>query len=94
MTKRHQLPLNFRVFLNANLAKIICLVGFFNAQVLALSETGDEVEAARNLFKSIRELDKSPSTIMIAEPPENRKKGLGFAIYNRLQRATEEINLD
>jgi L-threonylcarbamoyladenylate synthase len=50
-----------------------------------LSPTGDLNEAARNLFAAIRELDKKPVEIIMAElMPED---GLGRAINDRLRRA-------
>lgn len=50
-----------------------------------LSEEGSLHEAARNLFKVMRELDESDAQIIIAEPVPNH--GLGRAINDRLQRA-------
>jgi L-threonylcarbamoyladenylate synthase len=50
-----------------------------------LSESGDFHEAARNLFRVIRQIDKLDADIILAERfPES---GLGRAINDRLQRA-------
>lgn len=52
---------------------------------LWLSTKGQMREAAANLFKSLRELDKLEAELIIAEPlPE---EGLGRAINDRLRRA-------
>jgi L-threonylcarbamoyladenylate synthase len=54
-------------------------------QHLSLSETGDLHEAAANLFKMMRALDKSEFTsIAVMDVPET---GLGVAINERLRRA-------
>ncbi len=54
--------------------------------VFELSADGNLDEAARNLFKTMREIDHMPVQIIIAEKlPE---KGLGKAINDRLQRAS------
>jgi L-threonylcarbamoyladenylate synthase len=51
----------------------------------ALTEHQDMAEAARNLFRQLRELDASNLDLIIAEKvPEN---GLGAAINDRLSRA-------
>lgn len=50
-----------------------------------LSESGDLVEAAANLFGALRQLDRAPFTgIAVAPIPET---GLGVAINDRLRRA-------
>jgi L-threonylcarbamoyladenylate synthase len=55
------------------------------AQVLNLSETGDMLEAAANLFSMLRQLDAlSPSAIAVMPIPA---AGLGEAINDRLARA-------
>jgi len=51
-----------------------------------LSEKGDLAEAARNLYKALRQLD-TVSTIAIAPIP---RSGLGAAINDRLQRAAAD----
>lgn len=52
---------------------------------LVLSPTGSLEEAARNLFKALRELDRLAPDVILAElMPE---KGLGVAINDRLRRA-------
>jgi L-threonylcarbamoyladenylate synthase len=52
---------------------------------LALSETGDLAEAARNLFAALRSLDQADIELILAESvPE---EGLGRAINDRLRRA-------
>jgi L-threonylcarbamoyladenylate synthase len=51
-----------------------------------LSPSGDEEEAARNLFATLRALDASDAEFLIAEPwPHDH--GLGYAIADRLRRA-------
>jgi L-threonylcarbamoyladenylate synthase len=53
--------------------------------VMNLSETGDLLEAAANLFAALRLLDQSGATAIAVMPiPEN---GLGEAINDRLRRA-------
>lgn len=55
---------------------------------IVLSPTGSVVEAARNLFRALREMDKKPVDIILAEQvPE---AGLGRAINDRLQRAAAD----
>ncbi|WP_306262945.1 L-threonylcarbamoyladenylate synthase [Pararhizobium sp. IMCC21322] len=59
---------------------------------LDLSRSGDCVEAAANLFSMLRRLDAlHPDTIHVVAPP---RKGLGVAIYDRLQRASAPRNND
>jgi len=51
-----------------------------------LSPTGDTLEAAKNLFRYMRELDQSSAKLIFAEwVPES---GLGAAINDRLRRAS------
>jgi L-threonylcarbamoyladenylate synthase len=52
---------------------------------LALSESGDMHEAAKNLFSHLRKLDESDVDLIITEKVPN--EGLGKAINDRLQRA-------
>ena len=55
------------------------------AEIRQLSEKGDLVEAARNLFRQLRELDHAGLDLIVAETvPEH---GLGTAINDRLRRA-------
>ena len=54
--------------------------------VETLTETGDRGEAARNLFRKLRELDASDAEILFAEPVVSRE-GLDHAIADRLRRA-------
>ncbi len=63
-----------------------CMIpGTERARVMNLSEAGDLVEAAANLFGYLRELDVSGSrTIAVVTIPN---EGLGEAINDRLQRA-------
>jgi len=56
------------------------------AQVLSLSQSNDRSEAARNLFRMLRELDASDAEILFAEPVASRE-GLDHAIADRLARA-------
>ncbi|MGL4262406.1 MAG: L-threonylcarbamoyladenylate synthase [Afipia sp.] len=59
--------------------------GYQQASVMNLSEAGDLVEAAANLFSYLRELDAGGSrTIAVMTVPN---EGLGEAINDRLQRA-------
>jgi len=53
---------------------------------LNLSETGDLVEAAANLFAMLRQLDRSYARIAVAPIPMT---GLGLAINDRLARAAK-----
>ncbi len=54
--------------------------------VQALSDSGDLVEAATNLFQAMRKLDKMNLDFILAEPvPE---KGIGEAVMDRLRRAS------
>ena len=57
-----------------------------NAVTLSLSASGDRAEAARNLFKMLRELDSSDAEILFAEPVSSRD-GLDHAIADRLTKA-------
>jgi L-threonylcarbamoyladenylate synthase len=64
------------------------LAGAGHAVIAArsLSTSGDDVEAARNLFAALRELDEAnPDTILVEPWP--RAAGLGAAIQDRLARA-------
>jgi L-threonylcarbamoyladenylate synthase len=54
------------------------------AAALNLSESGDVVEAAANLFAHLRALDRGASAIAVMPIPE---QGLGEAINDRLRRA-------
>ena len=53
---------------------------------LNLSESGDLVEAAANLFHMLRKLDAEHDRIAVAKIPQ---KGLGEAINDRLKRAAQ-----
>ncbi|MCX6124175.1 MAG: L-threonylcarbamoyladenylate synthase [Proteobacteria bacterium] len=55
-----------------------------------LSESGDSIEAARNLFSLLRLMDESPSHIILAEIPASDSE-LWLAIKDRLQRASTKI---
>lgn len=68
------------------------LIGFGDIRGdTSLSETGDLIEAASNLFKALREADKTDAkTIAIAPIP---KQGIGIAINDRLDRAAAPRNL-
>lgn len=56
------------------------------AKVEALSQSGDSVEAARNLFSAMRRLDASDVELIVAHRVSD--DGLGLAINDRLQRAS------
>ncbi len=58
------------------------------AAVLNLSERGDVVEAAANLFAHLRALDRSGARCIAVMPVPN--EGLGEAINDRLRRAAVE----
>jgi len=55
----------------------------------SLTEDGDPQEAARRLFSTLRELDRSASGMILVEPcpPGEPQDGLEFAIADRLRRA-------
>lgn len=55
-----------------------------------LSQSGNLSENAKNLFGYMRELDADSSEVIFAEPPLS-KTGLGFAIHDRLFRASVKI---
>jgi L-threonylcarbamoyladenylate synthase len=57
------------------------------AIVRVLSPRGDAEEAARNLFAALRALDASTAQTLVTEPWPG-EEGLGFAIADRLRRAT------
>lgn len=60
----------------------------YNAIEFNLSEKGDLIEAAANLFTGLRTLDESQADVILcAELPE---EGLGIAINDRLRRAAAE----
>ena len=52
-----------------------------------LSVTGNLAEAARNLFSEMRWLDSSGAAFILAEPAPT-SEGLGYAISDRLKRAS------
>lgn len=54
-------------------------------QQFILSPTGTMEEAAKNLFRILREADRLKADVILAEPLPN--KGLGRAINDRLERA-------
>ncbi|MCC6684866.1 MAG: threonylcarbamoyl-AMP synthase [Bacteroidia bacterium] len=55
-------------------------------KMFVLSEKGDLHEAAHNIFRVLREADKTDSTLILAEPVP--AEGLGNAINDRLKRAS------
>ena len=59
---------------------------YVEAEQVTLSPSGDMAEAARSLFKALRELDSLPVTLILAE--EVPDYGLGRAINDRLRRAS------
>jgi len=62
--------------------------GIDSSLQIVLSPTGNVAEAARNLFRALREMDKKPVDLILAEQvPE---AGLGRAINDRLQRAAAD----
>lgn len=54
--------------------------------VLSLSESGDPVQAARQLFAHLRTLDACAADYLLAELPTG-ESGLAYAIANRLRKA-------
>ena len=58
---------------------------FENYVQVTLSPSGNMQEAAANLFKALRELDKAPLDVILAEKVPDH--GLGKAINDRLERA-------
>lgn len=56
---------------------------------LSLSENGDPLEAAKNLFSHLRQLDQSGAEILLAEPCPTIS-GIGHAITDRLARAARK----
>jgi len=62
------------------------LIEIEEQQQWILSQTGNLAEAARNLFRAIRELDDRSPSIIFAEKAPNI--GLGRAINDRLERAS------
>ncbi len=58
-------------------------------RLLNLSETGDLIEAAANLFRMMRMLDMKNDRIAVMPVPE---QGLGIAINDRLRRAASETD--
>jgi L-threonylcarbamoyladenylate synthase len=65
------------------------LPGVDKRRQLILSKTADLNEAARNLFRSIRELDNRGASIIYAEKVPDI--GLGRAINDRLTRASSRL---
>lgn len=58
------------------------------ASVTSLSPKGDMVEAARNLFACLRAMDADESLSVLITELTNQTTGLGFAINDRLTRAS------
>jgi L-threonylcarbamoyladenylate synthase len=56
-------------------------------KVYVLSPTSNIEEAAKNLFHTLREMDRSDAEVLLAEPCKI-DFGLGFAIGDRLRRAS------
>ncbi len=61
--------------------------------VQVLSRTGDLTEAAQTLFAKLRQLDQGPAQLLLIEPCPI-STGLGYAISDRLQRATARSRVD
>ena len=57
------------------------------SEVAILSENGSAAEVAQRLFSELRRLDASPCDILVAEPFHS-SEGLGYAINDRLTRAS------
>jgi L-threonylcarbamoyladenylate synthase len=58
-----------------------------NAKVYSLSPSSDLEEAAQNLFSTLRAMDDSDCDVLVAESC-SVNEGLGFAIADRLKRAS------
>lgn len=67
--------------------KTVCHEMNIRPQIRVLSETGNLVESAQNLFKFMREMDSSEVEVILVEPCES-EQGLGRAIQDRILRAT------
>ncbi len=66
------------------------LIGFGDIKGdISLSTSGDLSEAAHNLFKTMRNADKSAARIAVAPIPN---QGIGIAINDRLKRAAAPRN--
>lgn len=59
---------------------------YLGCQVLTLTDNGDSVQAARQLFAHLRALDACPADYLLAELPKGQR-GLDYAIANRLRKA-------
>ena len=96
MLKKHYSP-NAKIILNSPLTDCIdAFLGYgghsppknFKGDYLNLSKKGDLEEAASNLFKMLRILDKkNPNVIYVSPIPQY---GIGEAINDRLLRASED----
>ncbi len=62
--------------------------GIAPRELRILSEKGSTLEAARNLFKMLRQLDDSAADFLIAEECDSDIDGLSHAIRDRLKRAS------
>jgi L-threonylcarbamoyladenylate synthase len=60
-----------------------------NPTVYVLSPSSNIEEAAKNLFRTLREMDRSDADLLFSEPCRV-EFGLGFAIGDRLRRASAE----
>jgi L-threonylcarbamoyladenylate synthase len=72
-------------------ARLSGALGLAPAQIetRSLSRSGSLAEAAQNLFATLRELDRSGAELLFSEPCRS-SEGLGFAIADRLKRASAE----
>ncbi len=59
-------------------------------QARSLSRSGSLTEAAQNLFTALRELDRSSAELLLTDPCR-ATEGLGFAIADRLKRASTPL---
>lgn len=59
-------------------------------EVCELAPTGDEREASRSLFRSLRALDASACDVILCEPVQ-RDQGLWIAVKDRLRRASQRL---
>lgn len=94
--KSHYAPM--KKIIIGDIAKLLlqyknpCVLNFgskkYDAPTFNLSESGDVIEAAANLFNGLRTLDESNTEVILCEYlPEI---GLGIAINDRLRRAAAE----
>jgi len=83
-----------REFIEIHPSAVICSVQTARAlgyedHVLVWGEREDLFSAAKNLFELLRQAEKLPVDVIIAEGVN--EKGIGLAVMNRLRRAASEV---